>query len=98
MDVNKVIIQILKPKLGGAAGYIDYKFFGGDHVYNYPTPVETKVYFPTYQKVPYDPEGTLGSLTSIFMVYLGLQAGKVFSFYKSPMTRLKHLLAGCISG
>merc|ERR1712227_321260 len=79
------------------AGYIDYKFFGGDHVYNYPTPVETKVYFPTYQKVPYDPEGTLGSLTSIFMVYLGLQAGKVFSFYKSPMTRLKYLLAGCIS-
>lgn len=57
---------------GGAAGYIDRTIFGNKHIYQ--TPDMRHVYH-THQ--PYDPEGTLGCLTSIFLVFLGLQAGKI---------------------
>ncbi|PIO28850.1 hypothetical protein AB205_0098810 [Aquarana catesbeiana] len=33
--------------------------------------------------VPYDPEGILGTLNSIVIAFLGLQAGKVLLFYKN---------------
>ena len=72
---------------------IDAELFGPKHIYNYPTPIETRVYYPTEKSVPYDPEGILGTLTSIFMVYLGLQAGKWFNFYDSNSTRLKYLFS-----
>ena len=84
--------------IGGAAGYIDSKFFGSNHIYNYPTPIETGVFYPGDESVPYDPEGILGTLTSIFMVYLGLQAGKWFNFYDSDKTRLKYLIGACVIG
>ncbi|XP_062430437.1 heparan-alpha-glucosaminide N-acetyltransferase isoform X3 [Rhea pennata] len=33
-------------------------------------------------KMPYDPEGILGTINTIFMAFLGLQAGKIILFYK----------------
>lgn len=55
---------------GGAAGYIDEWVFG-EHRYHYPTfrkMYKTDAY--------YDPEGILGSLTSIFICFLGVMVRK----------------------
>ncbi|XP_048758557.2 heparan-alpha-glucosaminide N-acetyltransferase-like isoform X1 [Ostrea edulis] len=72
---------------GGAAGYIDREVFGNDHIYNSPT---CKPIYKT--TVPYDPEGLLGTLNSIFMCYLGLQAGKILMTYKEPAPRVKRFV------
>ena len=40
----------------------------------------------------HDPEGILGSLTSIFMCFLGLQAGKIFTAYSTIRGRCVRLL------
>ncbi|KAJ8930660.1 hypothetical protein NQ314_016522 [Rhamnusium bicolor] len=60
---------------GGVAGYIDRAVFG-NHMYKHP-PCQ-KLY---ENKVYYDPEGILGTLTSILMVYLGVQAGRILNTY-----------------
>lgn len=52
---------------GGAARYIDMQIFGEDHIYGSPTCAVT------YQTGAFDPEGTLGSLLSIVLCYLGVQ-------------------------
>lgn len=93
---------------GGAAGYIDRTFFGGNHLYNWNVIKVCKnsnnhryvyvyVYIflwfcPNFQIVygaeqNHDPEGILGSLTSIFICFLGLQAGKIIVAFKSPSAR-----------
>jgi heparan-alpha-glucosaminide N-acetyltransferase len=36
----------------------------------------------------YDPEGTLGNLTSIFMVFLGLQSGRTLMAWKDHKHRV----------
>nr|XP_046258504.1 heparan-alpha-glucosaminide N-acetyltransferase [Scatophagus argus] len=61
---------------GGAAGYIDRWMFG-DNMYKYPT---CKEMYHTTQ--PFDPEGVLGTINSIVMGFLGMQAGKIIIFYK----------------
>ncbi|XP_004077635.2 heparan-alpha-glucosaminide N-acetyltransferase isoform X3 [Oryzias latipes] len=61
---------------GGAAGSIDRWMFG-DNMYRYPT---CKKLYRTEQ--PYDPEGVLGTINSIVMGFLGMQAGKIIVFYK----------------
>ncbi|KAM7385915.1 hypothetical protein PAMP_001957 [Pampus punctatissimus] len=61
---------------GGAAGYIDRWMFG-DNMYRYPT---CKEMYHTTQ--PFDPEGILGTINSIVMGFLGMQAGKIIIFYK----------------
>ena len=43
----------------------------------------------------FDPEGLLGNLTSIYLTYLGLQAGKVFSMY--PNFKDKKHMKGIVS-
>ncbi|KAK2567038.1 Heparan-alpha-glucosaminide N-acetyltransferase [Acropora cervicornis] len=53
---------------GGTAGYIDRHLFGFKHIYQHPTCMKT---YKT--KFPYDPEGALGTLTSSFLVFLGVQ-------------------------
>ncbi|KAM9329534.1 heparan-alpha-glucosaminide N-acetyltransferase [Gastrophryne carolinensis] len=63
---------------GGAAGYIDRLVFGEEHIYQRPT--SSVVYNTT---VPYDPEGILGTLNSIVIAFLGLQAGKILVFYRN---------------
>ncbi|XP_018536506.1 heparan-alpha-glucosaminide N-acetyltransferase [Lates calcarifer] len=61
---------------GGAAGYIDRLMFG-DNMYRYPTCRE--MYHTTQ---PFDPEGVLGTINSIVMGFLGMQAGKIIISYK----------------
>ncbi|XP_063776045.1 heparan-alpha-glucosaminide N-acetyltransferase isoform X2 [Pseudophryne corroboree] len=63
---------------GGAARYIDYLVLGEGHVYQRPS---SNVIYKT--TVPYDPEGILGTVNSIVMAFLGLQAGKILLFYKN---------------
>ncbi|KAK9887111.1 hypothetical protein WA026_020558 [Henosepilachna vigintioctopunctata] len=60
---------------GGAAGYIDRYLFG-EHMYKATIPMyETKQY--------YDPEGILGIQTSVFIVYMGVQAGRILNTYQN---------------
>uniref|UniRef100_A0A672UE92 Heparan-alpha-glucosaminide N-acetyltransferase n=1 Tax=Strigops habroptila TaxID=2489341 RepID=A0A672UE92_STRHB len=62
---------------GGAAGYIDRLLLGEKHIYQHPS--SSVIYQTT---MPYDPEGILGTINTIFMAFLGLQAGKIILFYK----------------
>ncbi|XP_029031579.1 heparan-alpha-glucosaminide N-acetyltransferase isoform X2 [Betta splendens] len=61
---------------GGAAGYIDRWMFG-DNMYRFPT---CRPMYLTTQ--PFDPEGILGTINSIVMGFLGMQAGKIIIYYK----------------
>jgi len=72
---------------GGAAGYIDRTVLGDSQVYNDPTCREI---YDT--NTPYDPEGILGTLTSCFLCFLGLQAGKILTTYKNPKSRVSRFL------
>lgn len=58
----------------GAAGYIDRNVFH-EHMYKESIPL-----YETYQY--YDPEGILGCLTSVLMVYMGVQAGRILNTYQ----------------
>ncbi|KAI4874299.1 hypothetical protein NFI96_023186 [Prochilodus magdalenae] len=62
---------------GGAAGYIDRWLLGESHIYQ--TPSSRVVYQTT---VPFDPEGALGSINSVLMAFLGLQAGRILLHYR----------------
>ncbi|NXG37298.1 HGNAT acetyltransferase, partial [Dromaius novaehollandiae] len=62
---------------GGAAGYIDRLLLGEKHIYQHPS---SSVLYQT--NMPYDPEGILGTINTIFMAFLGLQAGKIILLYK----------------
>ena len=44
------------------------------------------------KQVCFDPEGLLGNLTSIYLTYLGLQAGKIFSTYSNFKDK-KHMMS-----
>jgi len=73
-----------KSCVGGSAGYIDRWLFGENHMYGHPTC--KNIYYPMLtndEKVPYDPEGVLGSINGCIMVLLGCQAGKIFLYYSS---------------
>uniref|UniRef100_W5KB49 Si:dkey-192p21.6 n=1 Tax=Astyanax mexicanus TaxID=7994 RepID=W5KB49_ASTMX len=61
---------------GGAAAYID-RWLLGDNIYWHPT---CKALYHTTQ--PFDPEGVLGTINSIVMGFIGLQAGKIFLFFR----------------
>ncbi|CAK8692393.1 unnamed protein product [Clavelina lepadiformis] len=74
--------------IGGAAGYIDRWLFGEAHIYGHPT--AKVIYYPMAgndQRVPYDPEGVLGSINGCLIVFLGSQMGKIFLYYKTPKER-----------
>nr|XP_033481018.1 LOW QUALITY PROTEIN: heparan-alpha-glucosaminide N-acetyltransferase [Epinephelus lanceolatus] len=62
---------------GGAAGYIDRWLLGESHIYQNPS---SRMIYAT--RMPYDPEGVLGSINSILMAFLGLQAGKIILHYR----------------
>ena len=72
---------------GGAAGYVDRSILGVKQVYGSPTCKE--IYQTT---IPYDPEGLLGVLTSCFLCFLGLQAGKILVTFKSVRGRVQRFL------
>ncbi|XP_041789111.1 heparan-alpha-glucosaminide N-acetyltransferase isoform X1 [Chelmon rostratus] len=83
---------------GGAAGFLDRWLLGENHIYQTPS---SRVIYAT--RVPFDPEGVLGSINSILMTFLGLQAGKIILHYRdlhrSIMSRflIWGLLLGVIS-
>jgi heparan-alpha-glucosaminide N-acetyltransferase len=69
---------------GGATSYIDNLLLGKDHLYIYPTSIIV------YKTENYEPEGILGTLTSIVLVYFGVIIGRVILFYKEKSTQLIH--------
>jgi len=77
--------------IGGAARYIDELIFGNKHMYCHPTAEEMYETETGGRKTCFDPEGLLGNLTSIYLTYLGLQAGKVFSTYPNFKDK-KHMI------
>ncbi|XP_066535965.1 heparan-alpha-glucosaminide N-acetyltransferase [Hoplias malabaricus] len=61
---------------GGAAAYVD-RWLLGDNIYWHPT---CKALYHTTQ--PFDPEGVLGTINSVVMGFFGMQAGKIFLFFR----------------
>ena len=87
---------------GGAAMWVDVSLFTESHIYHRPTCVQ--IYGPG---APHDPEGLLGTLTSVFLCWLGVAAGKVLLVHKDWKERVKRwiiwaivtgLIAGSLSG
>ncbi|KAK7590108.1 hypothetical protein V9T40_001721 [Parthenolecanium corni] len=76
---------------GGAAGYIDRTLFGENHVYARPT---CRTWYQC--NVPYDPEGALGTLTTILCVYLGVYAGRVILVYRRSGERIVRWITASI--
>lgn len=77
---------------GGAAGYIDEVILG-KHIYQYAYITQI------YKSKPFDPEGILGCLTTIFHVFLGVQAGTIIVLYKNHSQRLtRWIIWGLITG
>ncbi|KAM4584289.1 heparan-alpha-glucosaminide N-acetyltransferase isoform 2-T3 [Odontesthes bonariensis] len=68
---------------GGAAGLIDRWLLGENHIYQNPS---SRVIYATH--IPYDPEGVLGSINSVLMAFLGLQAGKIILHYRDLPTSI----------
>ncbi|XP_078000663.1 heparan-alpha-glucosaminide N-acetyltransferase-like, partial [Glandiceps talaboti] len=83
--------QTLQNCTGGAAGYIDRWILGVQHLYTDPTCKD--VYQTTMN---YDPEGILGSCMSVFMCFLGLQAGKILFTYKTKSGKIKRWILWAI--
>jgi heparan-alpha-glucosaminide N-acetyltransferase len=68
--------------IGGSAGYIDKQVLSIKHIFNWPTALYT------YDAEAYDPEGILGTLTSIFQVWLGVQTGLTLQVFPKSRSRL----------
>ncbi|CAL7952142.1 unnamed protein product [Xylocopa violacea] len=80
----------------GAAGYIDRKIFG-NHTYSRTTDT---IYGPL---IRYDPEGLMNTIAAIFIVFLGVHAGKILLLYYQYSSRvirwfLWAVLTGIIAG
>jgi heparan-alpha-glucosaminide N-acetyltransferase len=75
---------------GGAAGYIDRQFFGSGHIYSHPRVMKT--YLLTG---PFDPEGLLGSFTSVIMTYLGVQVISPYTHYLSSFLFMPVYMLSC---
>ncbi|XP_019883449.2 heparan-alpha-glucosaminide N-acetyltransferase-like isoform X1 [Camponotus floridanus] len=67
---------------GGATGYIDRILLTLSHIYQWPT-IDS-----IYGSGPFDPEGILGCLTSIFQVFLGVHTGVILMMYKGWKERI----------
>uniref|UniRef100_A0A8C2WAS6 Heparan-alpha-glucosaminide N-acetyltransferase n=1 Tax=Cyclopterus lumpus TaxID=8103 RepID=A0A8C2WAS6_CYCLU len=80
---------------GGAAALIDRWLLGESHVYQTPS---SRVIYST--GMPHDPEGVLGSINSILMAFLGLQAGKIILHYRDLHTSIisRFLIWGLLLG
>ncbi|XP_016420782.1 heparan-alpha-glucosaminide N-acetyltransferase-like [Sinocyclocheilus rhinocerous] len=80
---------------GGAAGYIDRWLLRDNHIYQ--TPSSRAVY---QTMMPFDPEGVLGTINSILMAFLGLQAGKILQHYRDQHRQIitRFLIWGFILG
>lgn len=82
----------------GAAAYIDIMVLGKNHIYGKPTP---HIIYQT--TTPHDPEGILGTLSSIFLCFLGLQSGRILIYYLGHASRVVRwliwaIITGAIGG
>lgn len=73
---------------GGATGYIDRLVLGEGHMYA--SPEISAIYGAT---LPFDPEGILGCLQTMFLAFLGVQAGVTMLTFKKWTARVKRWLA-----
>ena len=70
------------------------KFFGENHIFHGPTSLEVYQielrygFNKTEERISYDPEGLLGSINSILIVFFGLQAGKILLHFQDDKNRL----------
>ncbi|KAJ8000548.1 hypothetical protein DPEC_G00181250 [Dallia pectoralis] len=80
---------------GGAAAFVDRWLLGEKHVYQ--TPSSRVIYM---SHMPFDPEGVLGSINSVLMAFLGLQAGKILLHYRNEHSSImaRFLLWGLVLG
>jgi len=84
---------LYKDCTGGAHLYLDRLILTYGHIFQTPT------CRALYQTGPFEPEGILGNLTSIFLCFLGLQAGKIIVFYKDDKSRiLRWVIWGVVFG
>ncbi|KAJ8957118.1 hypothetical protein NQ318_007334 [Aromia moschata] len=78
--------------IGGATGYID-SWILGNHSYQHPT------IYDVYESKPFDPEGIVGCLPTVFHVFIGVQTGVTLLIYKKHSQRLiRWLLWSVITG
>ncbi|RWS30350.1 heparan-alpha-glucosaminide N-acetyltransferase-like protein [Leptotrombidium deliense] len=75
---------------GGAARALDVKILGVNHIYKHSS--AKKVF---ENELTHDPEGILGTTTSILIVFLGLQVGKIFTLFRSHRQRLLRWAVWC---
>lgn len=78
---------------GGVTGYIDREVFG-NHMY------KTAACKKVYETVVYfDPEGILGTLTSVLTVYMGVQAGRILHTYVNVKAKtVRWMIWGIVTG
>ncbi|CAK9797350.1 Heparan-alpha-glucosaminide N-acetyltransferase [Anthophora plagiata] len=73
----------------GAAGYIDRSIFG-DHMYS-------KTQHSVYGSIErYDPEGLMNTISSIFIVFLGVHAGKILLLYYKDSSKVIRWVAWAV--
>lgn len=72
---------------GGSAGYIDRIILGKAHMFQW---LSCRYMYQT--KLPHDPEGLLGCLTSCILTYIGVSAGHMFINYKETLNRCTRFL------
>lgn len=78
---------------GGAAKFIDVAVFGEEHIYQHPTSVQV------YGGVAHDPEGLLGTLNSMALVWLGTAAGRILIMHQEWKARvIRWIVWACILG
>ncbi|XP_054166903.1 heparan-alpha-glucosaminide N-acetyltransferase-like [Oppia nitens] len=76
---------------GGVAAYIDKWVLGDKHIYGHFT--GDRLYDPNHEfSLRHDPEGILGTTTSIILTFLGLQIGKILIAYPNPKQRISRWL------
>ncbi|CAF3665598.1 unnamed protein product [Adineta steineri] len=76
---------------GGITGYIDRFLLTDKHLYQYPS---CQLVYGC--KPPFDPENLLGVIPTIFLAYLGVQAGRILVMYQSDLDRLIRLITWSI--
>ncbi|CAF3282215.1 unnamed protein product [Rotaria socialis] len=76
---------------GGITGYIDRVIFTDKHLYQYPTC--QAVYGCN---IAFDPENLFGAMPTIFLAYLGVQAGRILVMYQNHADRLARLFTWSI--
>lgn len=78
---------------GGAARFIDVTVFGEEHIYQSPTSHHI------YGGAAHDPEGLLGTLNSMALVWLGTAAGRILIMHQDWKARaIRWTVWACILG